>query len=153
MFVKANPDQAAPVQKAITAQLSGPVQIYVRRMLEQRQAGDNPCKSMRHSSESEPAEHHRISAPSRAELSKSPTRPQSYSSKPLPRKSHTHAPRPSSVAVDKAAPLDAQLSHYKNIFAKASQSYEGSPNGKIGNGNGNGEPLSEISPQISADVD
>ena len=128
MFIKAHPEQEAPVQNAITAQLSGPVQIYVRRMLELRKSGENP-------------------SPSRPDQTASPVRPQSLSPKPLPRKSY--APRPSSVAVDKAAPIDDQLAHFKNIFARASHSHEGSPNA-----NGTGEPLSEIMRQISGpDVD
>ena len=43
-------------------------------------------------------------------------------------------PRPSSLAVDKTAPVEDQLAAYKNVFAR----------GMGGVGNGSGEPLSEI---------
>ena len=94
-------------------------------------------------------------APSRAENAvspiKSPIRPISLHSKSLPRKSL--APRPSSIAMDKAAPIDDRITHLKTFFHTISHSRGASPDGN-GNINGNGGPLREISSQVSnLDVD
>jgi hypothetical protein len=49
-------------------------------------------------------------------------------------------PRPTSLAVDKSAPVDEQISHIKNIFNR------GSAAAHDAQGPGHGEPLSEIKP-------
>jgi hypothetical protein len=64
------------------------------------------------------------------------------------------AHRPSSVAVDKSAPIDAQLAQYKDIFnrtgrlsdqtADSASNGTSSAGGLIGRGVGGSEPLSEI---------
>lgn len=74
------------------------------------------------------------------------------------------APRPSSVAVDKSAPPDAQLADYKNLFFNRGAAGAGSGAGPTANGAalrqsqvGVGGPLREIGGQrdnaLEQDVD
>jgi hypothetical protein len=43
-IMKSSPEAEAEAQAAISAKLSSTVAMYVRRMLEQRRAQDNPCE-------------------------------------------------------------------------------------------------------------
>jgi cytoskeleton-associated protein 5 len=144
----------------LSAKLSAPVQTYVRRMLEQRRAEDHPCELTRRLHRS--LQHHGVIlillAPSRHDTAspiRSPARPDSVPARAMARKSF--GPRPSSVAIDKSAPVDEQISHIKNIFSRGgagSGSGSGSGMGSFeasasppGQGqNSHGRPLSEISP-------
>ena len=122
-YITANPDKEVEVQKAISAHLSDAVQIYVRRALEQRKAAASP-----------PAARETVSP------NRSPGRPVTMpATKPAPRRSLAAGPRPSSVAVDKSAPIDDQLSAYKALFNRGlGTSQSGSAGGSPG------EPLREI---------
>ena len=87
-------------------------------------------------------------------------RPESVPARAAPRKSL--GPRPSSLAtVDKSAPIDAQIAHFKNMFSRSSEYVSGgsqSPEAARTESARNG-PLSEISLQekrqssVSSDVD
>ncbi|EIW68411.1 hypothetical protein TREMEDRAFT_71988 [Tremella mesenterica DSM 1558] len=123
-FITANPEKEPEVQKAISAHLSGTVQIYIRRALEQRRQSQSPI--------------HETVSPVR---SPNPT-PSTLPAKPA-RRSLAPGPRPSSVAVDKSAPIDDQLSAYKALFNRG-QNVSGS--GSEGGHGSPGEPLSEILP-------
>ncbi|WVR09378.1 hypothetical protein IAU60_006445 [Kwoniella sp. DSM 27419] len=142
-YIKSGPEAEAEVNAAIVAHLTPTFQTYVRRAIDQRKASDNPSPAR----------------PDHASPVRSPTRPESthQAMQPIPtggpRKS-INGPRPSSIAlnVDKNAPLDDQLAHFKNVFrsqALNNTSREGSASPPAQKG-GNGEVLGEIQPQEQA---
>jgi hypothetical protein len=68
------------------------------------------------------------------------TRPPAGPTNTIPAIAVKRGPRPSSLAVDKTAPVEDQLAAYKNVFARGM----GQSQGQVP-----GEPLSEIDePQI-----
>jgi len=139
-FIKANPDKADEVDAAISSHLAGSMQLYVRRMLEARRTRDNPSPA-------------RVAGSPRT----SP-RPDSLpvingpAGRALPRKSL--APRPSTIALDKTAPIDDQLAHFKNVFARSAVSASQSPvMDRASNGHG-GAPLRErAAPNADSSID
>ncbi|KAK4685920.1 cytoskeleton-associated protein 5, partial [Tremellales sp. Uapishka_1] len=111
-YITEHPEKETEVQAVISAQLSLAVQTYVRRMLESRKNKDNASPSR-----TEPPPASPLRSPSR----------HSTQEKPTPRRSL--APRPSSLAVDKSAPVDEQLAHVKLIFARGALSASTSQDG------------------------
>lgn len=92
-------------------------------------------------------------APSRPEPLASPlpspaARPEAFAPRAAARKSI--GPRPSSLAVDRTAPVDDQIAHFKNLFNKGVLSVSQGPEGGQER---TSEPLSEISMPQSSDVD
>jgi cytoskeleton-associated protein 5 len=108
-FIKAHPSKMDEIEQAITRFLPQAMALYVRRMLEARRTQDHP-------SPARPAGSPRTSPRLESFPTSVGTGINGPAGRALPRKSI--APRQSTMALDKTAPIDDQLAHLKTVFAR-----------------------------------
>lgn len=145
-YCRGNPTREAEVQAAISAHLKDTLQMYVLRALQSRKEADKESGAGP------------TGPPAARGGALSPRRPESGISgvTRLPSASagqrKSLAPRQSTVAVDKSAPINDQLAQYKNWFATIGSSQ--TSNGGAGGAGRGEEPLRErAAPNADSSID